>query len=85
MDLLTCFKARPRSGCQRPCLDGYATTRADITSPLRRAPAPQRNNYEDAKCASEIKALNACMSAQAKKPKEVNTINYHLQRLARGG
>ena len=45
----------------------------------------QRNNYEDARCAAEIKALSQCMAAQAKKPKEVNTINYHLQRLSRGG
>ena len=45
----------------------------------------QRNNYEDARCAGEIKALSQCMAAQAKKPKEVNTINYHLQRLSRGG
>ena len=31
---------------------------------------------------TEIKALNECMALQAKKPKEMNTVNYHLQRLS---
>ena len=43
---------------------------------------PQKGNFEDAKCMTEIKALNECMALQAKKPKEMNTVNFHLQRLS---
>lgn len=47
-----------------------------------RASVAQKGNFDDAKCVTEIRALNECMALQAKKPKEMNTINYHLQRLA---
>jgi hypothetical protein len=30
---------------------------------------------------SEVKALSDCMAANANKSKEMNSINYHLQRL----
>ena len=81
MDLLTCFKARlldaSRSCVSRTaCLDTHGTVSCDVV---------QRNSYEDTRCAGEIKALTQCMAAQSTKPKEVNTITYHLQRLSRGG
>lgn len=42
----------------------------------------KKNSFEDAKCQAEVRLLNACMAAQAKKPRETNTINHHLQRLS---
>ena len=43
----------------------------------------KKNSFEDAKCQAEVRLLNACMAAQAKKPRETNTINFHLQRLSK--
>ena len=43
---------------------------------------PQKGSFDDAKCVQEVRALNECMALQAKKPKEMNTVNHHLQRLA---
>ena len=37
----------------------------------------------ESKCAAERKILDACLMFQAKQPKKKNTINFHLQRLAR--
>ena len=37
----------------------------------------------ESKCAAERKKLDACLMFQAKQPKKKNTINFHLQRLAR--
>ncbi|KAL4519471.1 hypothetical protein Ndes2526B_g01935 [Nannochloris sp. 'desiccata'] len=37
----------------------------------------------DDKCIKERKALTACATAAARRPKVVNTINYHLQRISR--
>ena len=37
----------------------------------------------DEKCAMERRALTACATAAARRPKVVNTINYHLQRISR--
>eukprot|EP00890_Picochlorum_soloecismus_P002688 jgi/Picsp_1/341/NSC_00340-R1_mitochondrial ribosomal protein subunit mrp10 len=34
-------------------------------------------------CSKEIQALRSCAAAAARAPKAVNTINYHLQRIAR--
>jgi hypothetical protein len=42
----------------------------------------QRAAFDDAKCVAEIKALGDCMAANANKSKEMNSINYHLQRLS---
>jgi hypothetical protein len=41
------------------------------------------NSFEEGKCASARKALDACLDVRAKAPKKMNTINYHLNRLAR--
>jgi hypothetical protein len=41
------------------------------------------NFEDDARCAGEKRALDACLSFAAKQPKKANTINYHLQRLSR--
>jgi hypothetical protein len=41
------------------------------------------NAFEDVKCANAKKALDACLELRAKAPKKMNTINHHLQRLAR--
>jgi hypothetical protein len=43
----------------------------------------KKGNFDDGKCAAEMKALNECIALQAKRPKEVNTLNFHLQRLGR--
>ena len=37
----------------------------------------------ESKCAAERKKLDACLMFQAKQPKKKDTINFHLQRLAR--
>jgi len=37
----------------------------------------------ESKCAGERKRLDACLMFQAKQPTKKNTINHHLQRLAR--
>lgn len=41
----------------------------------------KKAGFDDTRCQAEKKALADCVAVQAKKPKEVNTINYHLQRL----
>jgi hypothetical protein len=54
--------------------------RADVRT--RASAGAQKGNFDDAKCAGEVRALNECMALQAKKPKEMNTVNYHLNRLS---
>jgi hypothetical protein len=54
--------------------------RADVRT--RSSAGAQKGNFDDAKCAGEVRALNECMALQAKKPKEMNTVNYHLNRLS---
>ncbi|WPT13444.1 37S ribosomal protein mrp10 [Picochlorum sp. SENEW3] len=34
-------------------------------------------------CAKEIASLRMCAATAAKKPRVINTINYHLQRISR--
>jgi hypothetical protein len=75
--LLSCFKAR------------IVIAKRTVSIPQRNPDAchacvcaPQKGNFEDVKCQTEIKALNECMALQAKKPKEMNTVNHHLQRLS---
>jgi hypothetical protein len=41
------------------------------------------NSFEEGKCASARKALDSCLELRAKAPKKMNTINHHLNRLAR--
>ncbi|KAK3243850.1 hypothetical protein CYMTET_29563 [Cymbomonas tetramitiformis] len=41
------------------------------------------NNFTTEKCGREITQVNTCTTAQGKKNNPV-TINYHLQRLAKG-
>jgi len=40
-------------------------------------------NFDEGKCASARRALDSCLELRAKAPKKMNTINHHLQRLAR--
>lgn len=70
LTLMSCFKARARRPAARSC------ARA-----LTLAPA-QRAAFDDARCVAEIKALGDCMAANEDKSKEMNSINYHLQRLS---
>ena len=69
LTLMSCFKARVRRrACMPPAADACGA-------------ALQRAAFDDAKCVSEINALTDCMAANANKSKEMNSINYHLQRL----
>ena len=43
----------------------------------------EKHNFDASKCVRETELLDKCTSMHAKAPKVKNTINYHLQRLAR--
>jgi len=45
--------------------------------------ALKKNNFDMSKCMRESDLLDKCTSTHAKTPKVKNTINFHLQRLAR--
>ena len=45
--------------------------------------ALKKHNFDMSKCLRESALLDKCTSAHAKAPKAKNTINFHLQRLAR--
>ena len=45
--------------------------------------ALKKNNFDMSKCMRESDWLDKCTSTHAKTPKVKNTINFHLQRLAR--
>jgi|Transcript_8937 hypothetical protein len=40
-------------------------------------------NFDEGKCANARRALESCLELKAQAPKNRNTINYHLNRLAR--
>jgi hypothetical protein len=43
----------------------------------------KRNGFDDSKCVMEKQALQDCMKNLSAKKKTANTLNYHLQRLAK--
>jgi hypothetical protein len=45
--------------------------------------ALKKHNFDASKCLMQSDLLDKCTQAQLKVPKVKNTINYHLQRLAR--
>ncbi len=64
---------KTRRGKAIPCLE---ETTALMT-------ALKKHNFDASKCVRETELLDKCTSMHAKAPKVKNTINYHLQRLAR--
>ena len=64
---------KTRRGKAIPCLE---ETTALMT-------ALKKHNFDASKCLRETELLDKCTSMHAKAPKVKNTINYHLQRLAR--
>ena len=60
------------------------TTTATIDqNDLAMMTALKKHNFDASKCVRETELLDKCTSMHAKAPKVKNTINYHLQRLAR--
>ncbi|KAF0852407.1 mitochondrial ribosomal protein S37 (mS37) [Andalucia godoyi] len=43
----------------------------------------KRNGFDDTKCAMEKQSLQDCMKNLQSKAKPANTLNFHLQRLAK--
>ncbi|CAM6089028.1 unnamed protein product [Calypogeia fissa] len=58
-------------------------TRPCMSEMLNYLACLKKFNFNDDPCAAERSALTNCMELQAKKGKEHNTINYHLQRISK--